>query len=302
MQSVCVGSLQLSLPGQRVSMSQSFDHSTVERLPGVRDVDTFRTRVNARASELRSLAHDTEQGRLGALDWQGDHAAILRYREHQASKRAWKVQRFLWLGDRGYVLDSVQAMRPQFADDLARHSRVFGALEARAPSAGSDGGFCIDGAVVRGDVGKISAGVSTQPAGMAHVRVWAGAVRQGEGRDAVSAGDELASRRKAIADTLRHEPDAAADPEYPRAFDITRQQARRVAGAAGEEVIWRESLNNGARIHVFRWTGRLQGGENVTIGMDAGDRYKPGEAPPEEATLVGLWEQVLDSAQASGGR
>ncbi|WP_157515191.1 T6SS immunity protein Tli4 family protein [Luteimonas abyssi] len=299
-ESVCVGSLQVSLPGQRITLSQSFDHARVELLPGVRDVDAFRVRVEARAAELRALPHDTEQGRLGALAWQGDHAAILRYREHPASSRAWQIQRFLWLGDRGYVFDSVQAMRPQFADDAARQGAVFEKLAPRTNGERDGLGFCIDGAVVRGDVGKISAGASTQATGAQHVRVWAGSVRHGQRGEAVSANDELAARREAIAQTRRLEPDAASDPEYPREFDVTRQQGRRVAGVTGEEAVWRERLNNGARRHVFRWTGRLNGTENVTIGMDVGDKFKPGEAPPNEETLIALWDQILGSAKTSG--
>src|SRR5690554_886580 len=102
---VCVGKVQLSFPESgTVSWSQSFDYSNVERMRGARTKEAFWGAVAAREAELRAMPHDSEAGRLSRTERIGDNAAILLYREHAASKRAHRMQRYLWLDGQGYLL------------------------------------------------------------------------------------------------------------------------------------------------------------------------------------------------------
>lgn len=299
---VCVGKIQLSFPdSDTVSWSQTFDYSKVERMRGARTKEAFWDAVAVREVELRAMPHDSEIGRLSRAERIGDNAAILLYREHAASKRAHRMQRYLWLDGQGYMLQSTGAMRPQLTESLAPFTEVFSKIH---PSAGLDtptmSDFCIDGAVVRGDIGRITAGVSADIRGWNHVVLWAGAFEGGAGRGGMAPPeDELEQRQKTIRQIRRWEPEALSDPEYPREFDVLRNAARKAGRLEGEEVAWRERLNNGVTIYVFLWRGQLPGSDHVaTVGMDVGDRYQPGEPPPAEDELIALWDETLDSLRS----
>ena len=299
---VCVGKVQLALPNSGVaSWSQSFDYSHVERMRGAKTKEAFWDAVAAREAELRAMPHDSEDGRLGRTERIGDTAAILLYREHEASTLTHNMQRFLWLDGKGYMLQSTGAMRPQFTENLAPFIEVFSRIHSSAEAAEPDmSDFCIDGAVVRGDIGRISAGVSVGISGWNHVALWAGATEGGaaSGR-MVSPRDELRERQRTIRQVRRLEPDARSDPEYPRDFDVLRSAARKAGRLDGEEVAWRERLNNGASIYVFLWRGQLPGTDHVvTVGMDVGDQYQPGEQPPAEDELIALWDETLGSLRS----
>lgn len=299
---VCVGKVQLSFPDSgRVSWSQDFDYSKVERMREARTKETFWNAVAVREAELRAMPHDFEDGRLSRAERIGDYAAILLYREHAASKRAYRMQRYLWLDGQGYMLQSTGAMRPQFTENLAPFIEIFSRIHSSAEAAEpamSD--FCIDGAVVRGDIGRISAGVSVGISGWNHVALWAGATEGGAASGGmVSPRDELRQRQRTIRQVRRLEPDARSDPEYPRDFDVLRSAARKAGRLDGEEVVWRERLNNGASIYVFLWRGQLPGTDHVvTVGMDVGDQYQPGEQPPAEDELIALWDETLGSLRS----
>ena len=299
---VCVGKVQLAFPeSSTVSWSQSFDYSKVERMRGASTKDAFWNAVATREAELRAMPHDSEDGRLSQTHRIGESAAILLYREHEASTLTHRMQRYLWLDGQGYLFQSTGAMRPEFTEDLARFTEVFSRIH---PSAGLDtpamSDFCIDGAVVRGDIGRITAGASTGIRGWNHVVLWAGAVEGGAGRgDMVPPEDELEQRQKSIRQIRRWEPGARSDPEYPREFDVLRNAARKAGQLEGKEVAWRERLNNGATIYVFLWRGQLPGTDHVvTVGMDVGDRYEPGQLPPAEGELIALWDETLGSLRS----
>lgn len=299
---VCVGKVQLSFPDSGiVSWSQNFDYSKVERMRGARTKAAFWNAVAAREAELRVMSHDSEAGRLSRTERIGDNAALLLYREHEASTLTHRMQRYLWLDGQGYMFQSTGAMRPQFTENLAPFTETFSKIH---PSTGSDtpamSDFCIDGAVVRGDIGRITAGVSADIRGWNHVVLWAGAVEGGTDRSGVvPPEDELEQRQKTIKEIRRIEPEALSDPEYPREFDVLRNAARKAGRLEGEEVVWRERLNSGATLYIFLWRGQLPGSDHVvTVGMDVGDRYRPGELPPAEEELIALWDETLGSLRS----
>lgn len=303
---VCVGKVQLSIPGvERAVWSQSFDHSEVERMRSVRTKEGFWRTVEAQEQELRALPHNVESGRLSRVERVGGDAAVLLYREHEASKRAHRMQRYLWMNGRGYTFRSLGAMRPQFTQDLEPFTKVFTKVQVQ-PAAVTfpTSGFCIDGAVVHGDVDKITAGVSVDIRDWNHVRLWAGAVEDPSGKsDAPLANHELERRQEAIEMIRREEPQALSDPEYPRELDVLRNGVREAGGLTGTEVLWRERLNNGATLYVFRWRARLPGSEHdVSVGMDVGDKYEPGEQPPPESDLITFWDTTLVSLRSAQQR
>src|SRR5690606_11706223 len=128
LQPVCVGRVQVEVPGRgNLSWSQSFDHSEVSRLTSVRTRDDFWERVGTRRRELEALLHDLEPNRMSHYQQVGEDAAIILYREHEASKRAHRMQRYLWLDDKGYEFRT-GAMREHLTRDLAVFGRVFHSL------------------------------------------------------------------------------------------------------------------------------------------------------------------------------
>ncbi|MGY0559948.1 T6SS immunity protein Tli4 family protein [Luteimonas sp. A277] len=301
---VCVGKVQLSLPESgKLLWSQSFDHSQVEKVRGARTRERFWELVEARERELRALPHNTEAGRLARVERIGDSAAILLYREHEASTRAFRMQRYLWLENHGYTFTSAGALRPQFTHDLQPFTEIFARIQPQLePVPISSAGFCIDGAIVHGYGDKITAGVSVDIPAWNHVRLWAGAVEDPSGNnEAPSADRELKRKQEAMATVRQQEPQALADPEYPREFQVLRNAERAIGGLAGSEVVWRERLNNGAVLYSFRWHARVPSSKHdVTVGMDVGDKYQPDEMPPGETELITLWDAMLESVRSAG--
>lgn len=309
LQPVCIGRIQADLPrlGAR-SWAQSFDLSEVERMASVRTRDEFWSRVHARKNELESSPHDIEPNRMSRFLKVGEDAAIILYREHEGSKRAHRMQRYLWLGEAGYGFQT-GAMREHLTRDLTRFERVFNTLrpldDGRLPQ---QRGFCIDGALVHGEVGRISAGVSVNVPGWNNVRIWAGATEgaaDGEAarRQAAPADTELDREREAMATVQREDPGASGDPVYPRQFDVLRQRERPLEGIPGREVVWRKELNNGAVTYTFRWKseGDVNGAPTATLGLDAGERHKPTDPLPDEQALVALWDAMLNSVRRRPG-
>jgi len=300
---VCVGKVQLSFPDSaNLSWSQSFDHSHVERVRGAGTRERFWEVVDAREQELRALTHSTESGRLSRSERIGEDAVVLLYREHEASKRAHRMQRYFWLERHGYMFRSVGALRPQFTQDLQPFTEIFSRIQVQPqPASPTMAGFCIDGAIVRGNVDKITVGVSVDIRNWNHVRLWAGAVEDPFGKsEAPSADRELTRKQEAMNIVRRQEPEALSDPEYPRELEVLRNGARVAGELSGTEVVWRERLNNGATLYGFRWRARVPGSEHdVTIGMDAGDKYQPDEQPPAETALTTLWDATLESVRSA---
>src|SRR5690554_1832354 len=71
---ICVGKVQLSFPDSgRVSWSQDFDYSKVERMRETRTKETFWNAVAVREAELRAMPHDFEDGRLSQAERIGDY-------------------------------------------------------------------------------------------------------------------------------------------------------------------------------------------------------------------------------------
>ena len=61
----------------------------------VRTKEGFWRTVEAQEQELRALPHNVESGRLSRVERVGEEAAVLLYREHEESRRAHRMQRYL---------------------------------------------------------------------------------------------------------------------------------------------------------------------------------------------------------------
>lgn len=305
---VCVGRLRIDLPASaRHDWAQSFDESRVYRLPGtIGTSELFWAEVEKRKRELEAQPHDSEGSLLSEFDPVRSNAALLFFRSSAVNIYTYEVERYLWLGDRGYRFEGGIANEEK--KSVGHYTSVMDQLSARndneepfAP------GFCIDGAVVTGPLPQLVANVDVKVPGWKRVSVVASSNEVNsppsealvvEGED--SSVDAELKRIQEVNEIYR--PHAAEIETYPKEFDVLRQRDRVVAGLAGREAVWRQGLTNGATLYSFVWhTHDARQGPRGNLGgsvsMDVGDEREPGNEVPPEEDLFALWEAMLASAK-----
>lgn len=310
----CIGRVLIDLPSRSVKRwSQEFDQAKVSRVSyPTGDDAAFWIDVTKRKEKLEASPHKTEGSLLSKYEKVGENAAILLFRSSDIGVRLYKMERFLWLGHLGYVFES--NILNDEKDRLSPYTEVFSKLEPRNNlEIPSEPGFCIDGALVSGDVGGISASQNFKVAGWKNVYLWASAGEVGATPTDSSGDDEdhsfdadLKREQEGIREIVEAAPEARNDPAYPKEFDVLRQHDRDLNGLGGREVIWRKKLNSGALLYTFRWetSGKDQGTPQhpgASIGMDVGDEHHPEQTPPAEKELFALWDAVLTSLKRRPG-
>lgn len=305
---VCVGRLQVELPIQgRQDWSQSFDEAKVYRLSSsIQTQEAFWEEVERRKNELASKAHDTEESLLSDFRKFENNAAMLLYRTSEVDVYTYKVERYLWLHDRGYRFEGGVA-----TEDRSHVDRYLGVFDRIQPNISdqdaSAPGFCIDGALVVGSLPQISANVRVDihPWDKARLHVGVGeSTTSSSGFEMTITGEQTADAK------LRRQQEAAkiyADhageiDTYPREFDILRRRDRAVSGLEGREVVWRRELVNGALLYTFKWhtidaRQGVEGRLGVNIGLDLGDEDAPNKPAPPEDEMFALWDAVLASVK-----
>ena len=305
---VCVGQFALQFPRDGVaSWYVNLDWAAVERLPArLHNATGFWAHVHARRDSLAAQPHDTEPSLLSHYEQVGENAALLLHREEDTNVSAYYLERYLWLGDRGYLFKGLGQVE-EIKAKLPAYKRIFSRLQP-LNSLDQPGGFCIDGAVVD-LVSSVSALYSVEPRGMPHTYFdissdEASTLEEipntpGEDPRIFSAFGKMAIDQEEF-QLARSDSHIRDDPASPVTFDVLRKNSRIVAGRTGEEALWRKRLNNGVEKYRFVWLASnnaptLHDNPSLLLRMDSGDDMDPGAPPVSEEALLGLWDAVLDS-------
>jgi len=305
---VCVGQFALQFPRDGVaSWHVNLDWAAVERLPArLHNATGFWAHVHARRDSLAAQPHDTEPSLLSHYEQVGENAALLLHRNIPVNKRVYYLERYLWLGDRGYLFKGL-GEGEEIKAKLPAYKRIFSRLQP-LNRLDQPGGFCIDGAVVNAEI-KLRASLHARPAGMSNTSLVVGTVEapdissfaefSGEDPRMFTPFGQLEIDQEQFS-LLRSDPMIRDDPASPREFETLRKGGRAVAGREGHEVVWRKTTNNKVQLYRFFWRvsdarASVHGSPGLSLQMDSGDEMDPGAPPVSEEALLGLWDAVLDS-------
>lgn len=308
MKTECIGRFLVDLPKNVIlSWTQNFDIAEVTRLISVATPKDFWSVVEARKNILESLRHESELSQLGLYKIYDSNAAVLLYWDSPVWVGGYSMDRYFWTSVSAYKMTS--RPRPNsIKDEIDRYTRIFTEIVPR-DDIPSQPGFCIDGAIVVGDVGSIDAGVSITIPGWRNVTL---NLDSGDDNTQIAAVDpdfgpfgQLAREQMAIRETIARYPEFKDDPVYPKEFVVLRKQMRTLAGRPGEEVVWRQKQNNGAVLYKFLWFNSDPGGTpakpGISIDMSVGNSDQPTIGPPPEQDLLSLWDAVLNSVRRRPG-
>ena len=305
---VCVGQFALDFPRDGVATWHvNFDWAAVERLPArLHDAAGFWAHVHARRDALAAQSHDTEPSLLSYYEQVGESAALLLHRNIPINKRVYYPERYLWLGDRGYLFKGL-GEGEEIKAKLPAYKRIFSRLQP-LNTVDQQGGFCIDGAVVKAEV-KIDASHTVEVRGFDSTTFTVGTVEANETSELMTLPASEAWMFSAAGQLdvalqefklLRADPNIRDMFDSPKELSILRNGQRTVADRQGEEAVWMMRFNNGSIQYKFMWTradGRpsLHGSPGLTFQFSAGDPLNPDAKLPAEQALLGLWDAVLDS-------
>jgi len=305
---VCLGQFALQFPRDGVaSWHVNLDWAAVERLPArLHNADGFWAHMHARRDWLAAQPHDTEPSLLSHYEQVGENAALLLHREEDTNVSAYYLERYLWLGDRGYLFKGL-GEGEEIKAKLPAYKRIFSRLQP-LNSLDQPGGFCIDGAVVTAEV-KIDASLTMEVRGFDSTTLTVGTVEANEASElmALPASEAWMFSAAGQLDVAQQEfKILRADPNIRDMFDsamelsILRSGQRTVANRQGEEAVWRMRFNNGSIQYHFMWTRAdrrpsLHESPGLTFQLSAGDPLNPDARLPPEQALLGLWDTVLDS-------
>ena len=311
LQTQCVGRYLVDLPSELpVLWTQNFDASVATRLTSITSYALFRNLVLQKKEAIGNQRHEVENSLLGRFLEVGGNAALLAFRGDKTATNIYQLHRFIWIGDRGYLLAN-----EVLTNDLQRLEMFANVLDHifSRPTVPSTPGFCIDGALVTGEWGQMSASATASVKAWPTMRL---AFNSGEDSETVSSGRTLTDedfrpfvwlqkeqdKIKALASLF---PDQQDDPALTKEFHVLLRRERVVDHRKGEEVAWRDTLNSGAVLYKFYWSNTDASGKPETPGvaleMEAGDRYKPELGSPPEDQLLALWEAVLSSVRHRPG-
>ncbi|AKO05967.1 hypothetical protein ACU16_19565 [Xanthomonas oryzae pv. oryzicola] len=312
MKPVCIGRFELSIPrdGER-DWRTDVDWAEVTRLPfKLRTTEDFWGYVEARKQFLQSQKHDTEPSLLSLYEKVGDNAAMILHRQEATNKSSYFLERYVWLGDRGYFFktddqgDDVKARLPGFERILSRLVPHDG-LERPVTN-----GYCINGATITGVIPDVSSGVFMRSPGLKATVLYMGTVEYADpakikdtpGLDprTMSAFGNLEIDKQKY-DYLKANT-SARDLGSPKSFDVIRKESRNAAGRPGEEAVWRIGYHNGAVVYHFLWLNSdaapsTPHNPSLTLSLNVGDEMDPSKKVPSEQQLFALWDAVLDSVK-----
>ncbi|WP_258531619.1 hypothetical protein [Xanthomonas oryzae] len=165
MKPVCIGRFELSIPrdGER-DWRTDVDWAEVTRLPfKLRTTEDFWGYVEARKQFLQSQKHDTEPSLLSLYEKVGDNAVILLNRQEPSNDVVYYLERYVWLGDRGYFFKGL-GEGDEIKTKLEGYKKILGRL---VPHDGLErpvtNGYCINGATITGVIPDISTSIAVNP-------------------------------------------------------------------------------------------------------------------------------------------
>jgi len=298
----CIGRMLIDLPQKAdLNWSQEFDDSKVGKINAfLQTEDEFGTFVEKRRQELANTPHDTEGHLLHLFKKVDAYSAILLFRESNTDVYGYNIERYLWLGHWGYLLKSgIGNDGINQLDSLGKVLSLLIPIDITAAPP-QQPGFCIDGALVTGDVGGIDASISMKMPGWKKVSLYVATGENSRAQPSVNPNDtpymDLEREYATIRKLTKEIPGAEKDPAYPKEFITLRKQERMVGGRKGQDVIWRQHLNNGAVLYQFNWSNIDPSGSSshpgISLELKVGDQYEPSEPPPE-SELLALWDAVL---------
>ncbi|WP_237384845.1 T6SS immunity protein Tli4 family protein [Xanthomonas oryzae] len=304
--------LELSIPrdGGR-DWRTDLDWAEVTRLPfNLRTTEDFWGYVEARKQFLQSQKHDTEPSLLSLYEKVGDNAVILLNRQEPSNDVVYYLERYVWLGDRGYFFKGL-GEGDEIKAKLEGYKKILGRL---VPHDGLErpvtNGYCINGATITGVIPDVSSGVFMRSPGLKATVLYMGTVeyadpkkiRDTPGLDprTMSAFGNLEMDKQKY-DYLKANT-SASDLGSPKSFDVIRKESRNAAGRPGEEAVWRIGYHNGAVVYHFLWLNSdaapsTPDNPSLTLSLNVGDEMDPSKKVPSEQQLFALWDAVLDSVK-----
>ncbi len=302
----CVGHLSVDMPtAASIQWTQQFDGADATRMTGVISKDQFWKRVVARRDELRALPHETEKTQLGMYEVIGERAAVLLYRDSDVWTGGFSMERFLWLSTRGYRLTS-PATDNETARQIARRIEVFNHLVEHDGSSGKPG-FCIDGARLTGSLDDVE--VHATQANLAPVGLINGSLIVSNSRSEmplpstaqkpITPFESLRSEQDSIRVSAAQFPMGIGEPDFTKTFDVLRKRERKVSGMVGQEIAFKEVLNNGKARYKLRWTSTYPAEAQPHISsallLTVGNDDDAADPNLDERAMFALWDAVLES-------
>jgi len=310
LQTTCVGRLLIDLPkGGATAWHQQFDRAEVRRLENsAHSSDAFWSLVEKRRAQLESQSHRKESSLLTAYKVVGANAALLLHRESEIDDFGYDLDRYVWLGQHGYLF-LTKAIPNEQRELLDSYAKIFSHLAA---SESSDNigkpGFCIDRALVIGNVGSILASVDSSIPDWKGVSLSIGTSERGA---ASTLGEELAVSPFADLAQAEQEHDLMKGdaPGDVRAFTTLLRRERNAAGYPGQETGYRVTFNNERLAYQLEWQTHLADGGSserpaISVSLsfsDSSANENPNLLPPSEEKLFALWNAVLGSIRLRPG-
>ncbi|AEQ96154.1 hypothetical protein XOC_2003 [Xanthomonas oryzae pv. oryzicola BLS256] len=313
MKPVCIGRFELSIPrdGGR-DWRTDLDWAEVTRLPfNLRTTEDFWGYVEARKQFLQSQKHDTEPSLLSLYEKVGDNAVILLNRQEPSNDVVYYLERYVWLGDRGYFFKGL-GEGDEIKAKLEGYKKILGRL---VPHDGLErpvtNGYCINGATITGVIPDISTSIAVNPIKLSGATLY---VATAEAVDAANQKDTPGADPRSVSgfgsleieeEKYRVQRSDSSDesPDKPAHFDVIRKKTRVVAGRQGEEVGWRITYANGAMTYNFLWINAdkkpsTPNNPSLTFQFYAGDPEAPGKKLPSEQQMFALWDATLGSVKS----
>lgn len=299
---ICIGRLIIDVPQRGTqTWTANFDLAEVTRLNETGE-QAFWALVEARKNELESQKHNTQPNLLVRYQRYEPNAAAILYYPFAAAKSGYAMERYLWLTTHGYKF-AIKGIEKEKGNNLDQFSKVFQALTENKQSVPKTAkGFCIDGAAVTGDVGKIDANFSIEIRGWKRTSLNIGVSEFYPPPDEpMSAFKSLEDQQNGYRDALLRSPKVLQEPLYITEFAVLRKREHVIAGIAGQEAVWRTEHVNGGVHYAFEWQSLEQNGSPLhpalTIVLLAGYEGYPEDKPPPQKDLLALWDAVIESAR-----
>ncbi|KAB7772568.1 hypothetical protein CKY51_00190 [Xanthomonas maliensis] len=292
----CIGRVTIGLPAEAtLQWTQTADLFAIARDQSP-DRKAFDDEIELRKAQLASMPHETEGHRLSDFQRFGDNLSLMLFRDSEVSTHIYKAEAYYWLGPRGYQLSG------EVANEERAELQALPKLAIRirpGRSSMETSAFCIDGAYIKDPPPSVSVNVTGELKNWPSSSFWLGVIEGSDTPNDVAADidHELKREKGAAQDVALADPGAAADPAFPKSFDVLRSGHRALAGISGQELVWRKELKSGAIAYRFRWQSEVDHGSGMAIGLDIGDNSGV-RSPPSEHEMFALWDAMLASLNA----
>lgn len=322
MRAVCVGRMMVDLPkGSPLEWQQQLDYAKVSKLPAdINTIQKFDATVADRHSQLNRHTKDNPEGVIKRFSQISNDEYVLQYADPSIPAKintdpSVKTDRYLWLGNYGYVFNTGWLSLDEAASFLARIKDNFNKV---VPISNYDppakAGFCIDSAMVVGKIGPIWSSPSANVPGWKGVSVDAGAREDDGSREPLPwQHGEHAPKLPDPFHILQMKQDWAkesaksSDDDRVVSFDVLRKEEKSIAGLTGQETAIRIELANGQLYYRFDWNSTGDDSRpnktGFSLDLEAGNyNYTPRYAPPPpKDDLLALWDAMLDSVTPRNG-